>query len=135
MQIIKPIITCMMLNMLSGCATMVQKSATDLLYVNSDPPGAQVRLSAGLKGITPCQFELPRKAKLMVVIEKEGYEQVEVMVQGITTPKRVLISGLGNQIVGAGLLGEMVDDQSGAAFELKPNPIEVKLKPKKEAAK
>ena len=134
MQIIKPIITCMMLNMLSGCATMVQKSATDLLYVNSDPPGAQVRLSTGGKGITPCQFELPRKAKLMVVIEKESYEQVEVMVQGIPTPKRVLISGLGNHIVGAGLLGVMVDDQSGAAFELKPNPIEVKLKPKKEAA-
>ena len=135
MQIVKVIITCMMLNMLSGCATMVQKSATKLLYVNSDPPGAQVTLSTGVKGITPCQFELPGKAKLMVVIEKGSYEQVEVMVQGIPTPKKVLISGLGNQIVGAGLLGEMVDDQSGAAFELKPNPIEVKLKPKKEAAK
>ena len=135
MQIIKPVFICVLLSMVSGCGTIVQQSAIDLLYVKSDPPGAQVTLSTGVKGITPCQFELPRKAKLMVVIEKEGYEQVEVMVQGIPTPKRVLISGLGNQIVGAGLLGEMVDDQSGAAFELKPNPIEVKLKPKKEAAK
>ncbi|SVC39600.1 uncharacterized protein METZ01_LOCUS292454 [marine metagenome] len=135
MQIIKPVFICILLSMVSGCGTIVQQSAIDLLYVKSDPPGAQVTLSTGVKGITPCQFELPRKAKLMVVIEKEGYEQVEVMVQGITTPKRALISGLGNQIVGAGLLGEMVDDQSGAAFELKPNPIEVKLKPKKEAAK
>tara|TARA_B100000678_G_C17956403_1_gene401309 strand:- start:185 stop:592 length:408 start_codon:yes stop_codon:yes gene_type:complete len=135
MQIIKPVFICVLLSMVSGCGTIVQQSAIDLLYVKSDPPGAQVTLSTGVKGITPCQFELPRKAKLMVVIEKEGYEQVEVMVQGITTPKRALISGLGNQIVGAGLLGEMVDDQSGAAFELKPNPIEVKLKPKKEAAK
>ena len=33
MQIVKVIITCMMLNMLSGCATMVQKSATNLLMV------------------------------------------------------------------------------------------------------
>ena len=135
MQIIKPVFICVLLSMVSGCGTIVQQSAIDLLYVKSDPPGAQVTLSTGVKGITPCQFELPRKAKLIVVIEKEGYEQVEVMVQGITTPKRALISGLGNQIVGAGLLGEMVDDQSGAAFELKPNPIEVKLKPKKEAAK
>ena len=132
MQIIKPVFICVLLSMVSGCGTIVQQSAIDLLYVKSDPPGAQVTLSTGVKGITPCQFELPRKAKLMVVIEKEGYEQVEVMVQGITTPKRALISGLGNQIVGAGLLGEMMDDQSGAAFELKPNPIEVKLKPKKE---
>ena len=132
MQIIKPVFICVLLSMVSGCGTIVQQSAIDLLYVKSDPPGAQVRLSTGVKGITPCQFELPRKAKLMVVIEKESYEQVEVMVQGIPTPKRVLISGLGNHIVGTGLLGVMVDDQSGAAFELKPNPIEVKLKPKKE---
>jgi len=132
MQIIKPVFICVLLSMVSGCGTIVQQSAIDLLYVKSDPPGAQVTLSTGVKGITPCQFELPRKAKLMVVIEKEGYEQVEVMVQGIPTPKRVLISGLGNHIVGTGLLGVMVDDQSGAAFELKPNPIEVKLKPKKE---
>ena len=95
---IKPMIVCLLLSVLSGCATMVQKSATDLLYVNSDPPGAQVTLSTGVKGITPCQFALPRKAKLMVVIEKESYEQVEVMVQGIPTPKRVLISGPGTII-------------------------------------
>ena len=95
---IKPMIVCLLLSVLSGCATMVQKSATDLLYVNSDPPGAQVTLSTGVKGITPFQFELPRKAKLMVVIEKESYEQVEVMVQGIPTPKRVLISGPGTII-------------------------------------
>ena len=135
MQIVKVIITCMMLNMLSGCATMIQKSATNLLYVNSDPPGAQVTLSTGVKGVTPCQFELPRKAKLMVVIEKEGYEQVEVVVQGIITPKKFLLSGLGNHLVGANQLGALVDDQTGAAYELKPNPIEVKLKPKKDVAR
>ncbi|MBT3914668.1 MAG: PEGA domain-containing protein [Verrucomicrobia bacterium] len=114
---------------------MVQESATNLLYVNSDPPGAQVTLSTGVKGITPCQFELPGKAKLMVVIEKEGYEQVEVVVQGIITPKKFLLSGLGNHLVGANQLGALVDDQTGAAYELKPNPIEVKLKPKKNVAR
>lgn len=131
---IKTTIVCMLLSVLSGCATMVQKSATNLLYVNSDPPGAQVTLSTGVKGITPCQFELPGKAKLMVVIEKEGYEQVGVVVQGIITPKKFLLSGLGNHLVGANQLGALVDDQTGAAYELKPNPVEVKLKPKKETA-
>ena len=75
---IKPTIVCMLLSVLSGCITVVPEVATDVLSVNSDPPGAQVRLSTGVKGITPCQFALPRKAKLMVVIEKESYEQVEV---------------------------------------------------------
>ena len=70
----------------------------------------------------------------MVVIEKEGYEQVEVVVQGIKTPKKFLLSGLGNLMLGANELGALVDDQTGAAYELKPNPIEVKLKPKKETA-
>ncbi|MDC0309330.1 PEGA domain-containing protein [bacterium] len=114
---------------------MIQKSATNLLYVNSDPPGAQVTLSTGVKGVTPCQFELPRKAKLMVVIEKEGYEQVGVVVQGIIAPKKFLLSGLGNHLVGANQFGALVDDQTGAAYELKPNPIEVKLKPKKDVAR
>lgn len=132
---IKPVILCILISVTSGCATVVQQSATDLLYVKSDPSGAQVTLSTGVKGITPCQFELPRKAKLMVVIEKEGYEQVGVVVQGIITPKKFLLSGLGNHLVGANQLGALVDDQTGAAYELKPNPIEVKLKPKKDVAR
>ena len=131
---IKPMIVCILISVTSGCGTVFQQSAIDLLYVKSDPPGAQVTLSTGVKGITPCQFELPRKAKLMVVIEKEGYEQVEVVVQGIKTPKKFLLSGLGNLMLGANELGALVDDQTGAAYELKPNPIEVKLKPKKETA-
>lgn len=132
---IKPVILCILISVTSGCATVVQQSATDLLYVKSDPSGAQVTLSTGVKGITPCQFELPRKAKLMVVIEKEGYEQVGVVVQGIIAPKKFLLSGLGNHLVGANQLGALVDDQTGAAYELKPNPIEVKLKPKKDVAR
>ena len=132
---IKPVILCILISVTSGCATVAQQSATDLLYVKSDPSGAQVTLSTGVKGITPCQFELPRKAKLMVVIEKEGYEQVGVVVQGIITPKKFLLSGLGNHLVGANQLGALVDDQTGAAYELKPNPIEVKLKPKKDVAR
>ena len=114
---------------------MVQKSATNLLYVNSDPPGAQVTLSTGVKGITPCQFELPGKSKLMVVIEKEGYEQQELFVQGVPTVGRVLMSGLGNSVAGGSVLGRvggLVDDQTDAVFELKPNPIEVKLKRKED---
>ena len=123
---IKTTIVCMLLSVLSGCATMVQKSATNLLYVNSDPPGAQVTLSTGVKGITPCQFELPGKSKLMVVIEKEGYEQQEVFVEAAPTLRSVVLSGLA--------AGGGSPYHREPVYEFKPNPIEVKLKRKKNPA-
>ena len=113
----------MMLNMLSGCATMVQKSATNLLYVNSDPPGAQVTLSTGVKGITPCQFELPGKAKLMVVIEKEGYEQVEVVVQGIITPKKFLSIAIISFLFGIDLVESSVSPSRSSVVLDSPKVI------------
>jgi hypothetical protein len=72
----------------------------------------------------------------MVVISKEGYEQVEVMVQGQPTLKRVM-SNLRGSFFGSsdvGRIGGVAANQVGADFELIPNPIEVKLKPKKETA-
>ena len=133
---IKPMIVCMLLSVLSGCITVVPEVATDVLSVNSDPSGAHVALSTGAEGSTPCQFVLPRSGKLMVVISKEGFEQVEVMVQGKPTLKRVL-SKLTGSFFGpsdVGRIGGVEANQLGADFELKPNPIEVKLKPKKETA-
>lgn len=118
----------MLLSVVSGCITsFVPEVATDVLSVNSNPSGAHVELSTGAEGSTPCQFVLPRSGRLMVVISKEGFEQVEVMVQGKPSLKRVM-----SNLTFNGTLGGV--NQLGADFELVPNPIEVKLKPKKEAA-
>jgi hypothetical protein len=88
---IKPTIVCMLLSVVSGCITsFVPEVATDVLSVNSDPSGADVALSTGAEGSTPCQFVLPRSGKLMVVISKESFEQVEVMVQGKPSLKRMM---------------------------------------------
>ena len=126
MEIIKPVFICVLLSMVSGCGTIVQQSAIDLLYVKSDPPGAQVTLSTGVKGITPCQFELPGKSKLMVVIEKEGYEQQEVFVEAAPTLRSVVLSGVA--------AGGGSPYHREPVYEFKPNPIEVKLKRKKNPA-
>ena len=130
---IKPMIVCLLLSVLSGCITVVPEIATDVLFVNSDPSGAHVALSTGVEGSTPCQFVLPGSGKLMVVISKEGFEQVEVMVQGKPNLKRVM-SNLTFGSPNVSFIGGVKANQLGADFELKPNPIEVKLKPKKEQA-
>tara|TARA_B100000809_G_scaffold236407_1_gene255425 strand:- start:311 stop:721 length:411 start_codon:yes stop_codon:yes gene_type:complete len=131
---IKPTIVCMLLSVVSGCITsFVPEVATDVLSVNSNPSGAHVALSTGAEGSTPCQFVLPRSGKLMVVISKEGFEQVEVMVQGKPSLKRVM-SNLTFGSPNVSFIGGVEASQLGADFELKPNPIEVKLKPKKEQA-
>lgn len=110
----------------TGCAT-ITRGTSDTLVVESDPPGANIRLSNGLTGKTPTSFKLPRKETVVVEIEKDGYEPLSVRV----TPQ---ISGggaagmAGNVLVG-GLVGVVVDPLSGAMNDLKPNPVQVRLVP------
>ena len=110
----------------SGCAT-ITRGTTDTLVVESDPAGADVRLSNGITGKTPTSFKLSRKESLTVDIRKDGYEPLSVRV----TPQ---ISGggaagmAGNVLVG-GLVGVVVDPLSGAMNDLRPNPIQVRLVP------
>jgi len=108
----------------TGCTT-VTRGTKDVLVVESDPSGAQVALSNGLRGQTPASFELPRKNALIVTVSKEGYETVTVNV----TPKVVGAGGAGmagNLILG-GLIGAAVDAGTGAMKDLKPNPVRVTL--------
>lgn len=110
--------------LLSGCAT-VTRGTKDTLVVESDPAGADVRLSTGQTGKTPTSFKLSRKDTVLVTISREGYETVNV-----TVNSQVVGSGAagmaGNVLVG-GLIGVGVDAWSGATKSLKPNPVTVKL--------
>lgn len=115
---------CLVACLTTGCAT-ITRGSNDTLVVESDPAGADVKLSTGMTGKTPATFKLPRKEALVVEIQKAGYESVQVNV----TPQ---IAGggsaamAGNVLLG-GLIGVAVDAGSGAMNDLKPNPISVKL--------
>ena len=108
----------------SGCAT-ITRGSKDTLVIETDPPGADIKLSNGRIGKTPAAFKLPRRESLVVQITKAGYEPVSVNV----VPQ---ISGAGgagmagNVLVG-GIIGAAVDAGSGAMNDLKPNPIDIKL--------
>jgi hypothetical protein len=101
--------------------------------VESDPVGADVRLSTGGIGKTPTSFQLPRKKTLEVYIEKEGYEPLTVHVSSQISGSGA-VGMAGNVLIG-GLVGVGVDTWTGASKDLRPNPIKVTLVPLKKEAK
>lgn len=108
----------------TGCAT-ITRGSSDTLVIESDPPGADVKLSNGLAGKTPVSFKLSRKDAVVVELQKTGYEPVKVNVQ----PQISGAGGVGmagNVLLG-GIVGAAVDVGTGAMNDLKPNPIQVRL--------
>ena len=110
----------------SGCAS-ITRGTKDTLVIESDPLGADVTLSNGLKGKTPATFKLPRKEAVVVKIEREGYEPVEVQV--IPQVVGAGAAGMAGNVLVGGLIGVAVDASTGSMKDLKPNPVSVKLVP------
>ncbi|WP_062562408.1 hypothetical protein [Paracoccus aminovorans] len=110
---------------LAGCAT-ITRGTKDVLVVNSNPQGAQVKLSNGETCAgTPCTFKLPRKSELNVVVSKDRCQP-----QQIRVTNRVAGGGgaaMAGNVVFGGIIGAGVDAGSGAMLELVPNPVEVSL--------
>lgn len=109
-----------------GCAT-ITRGTTQALVVESDPPGADVELSNGLRGRTPASFTVKRKENLVVKIKKEGFEPAEATVSS-TIGDGGGTATAGNILFG-GLIGLAVDGNNGSNRTLRPNPVSVKLMP------
>lgn len=109
---------------LSGCAT-VTRGTEEALVIESEPSGAQVKLSNGMTGTTPTSFKVKRKDNLIVTVSKKGYETASINVTS-----QVAGAGgaamAGNVLVG-GIIGAAVDASTGAMNELKPNPVKITL--------
>jgi len=124
-----PFIACLFsigLLALTGCAT-ITRGTTDVLVVNTDPPGAQVEISGEHACTSPCSVELKRKHDYHVKISKTGYEPVETDVMAQVTGAGA--AGMAGNVLIGGLIGVGVDAMTGARKSLKPNPVEVHLVP------
>ncbi|MBA4138799.1 MAG: hypothetical protein C0518_15950 [Opitutus sp.] len=108
----------------SGCAT-VTRGTKDTLVIETDPAGADVRLSSGQSGKTPTSFKLSRKEAVVVTISRDGYETVTVNVNSQVVGAGA--AGMAGNVLVGGLIGVGVDALSGATKSLKPNPVTVKL--------
>lgn len=108
-----------------GCATVV-RGGSETIAIQTDPPGAEVKLSTGQYGVTPFEAEIKRKGTVFVTITKEGYKEVST----------ALISSIDGASLGVGttanliflpIVNDIVDYNTGANYSHKPNPLIVKL--------
>jgi hypothetical protein len=76
---------------------------TDVLRIESEPPGADARTSQGQTCRTPCELTVPTDGDLAVTVQMTGY-------QPQTTPVSVT-------------------NKSGGDSRLQPNPLYVELQP------
>jgi outer membrane protein assembly factor BamE (lipoprotein component of BamABCDE complex) len=111
---------------LTGCAT-ITRGTTEVLVVNTDPPGAQVQISDGHQCSSPCSVELKRKHDYHVKIVKAGYEPIETDVKSQIVGAGA--AGMAGNVLVGGLIGVGVDAYTGATKGLKPNPLTVNLAP------
>jgi len=111
----------------AACATVTRGSTQDFT-VQSDPDGAAVKTTAGDSCVaTPCTFKMSRKAEFDVTVTKAGYKPATAHVTHQIS-KGGGTAMVGNVVAG-GLIGVGVDAVTGAANDLRPNPLVVKLEP------
>ncbi len=104
---------------LTGCATMIN-GVNQSLEFQSFPSGAGVELASGETCETPCSFELRRGNATMAIFSLDGYDPATVYVQSRSG------GGASNSIFN-GVIGGVVDASTGAANDLYPSPVYVRL--------
>lgn len=120
------LVACMALST-AACAT-VTRGTSQAWTVQTEPSGATVRTSAGFAcDATPCTWKMSRKSDFQVTISKAGYKTVQTQViHQMSGGGGAALAG--NVLVG-GIIGIGIDAATGAAMELKPNPLIIKLEP------
>jgi hypothetical protein len=120
------VVAAALLMLLTSCATVVRGTKHNV-RIESNPAGATIHLSTGVKGVTPATFELPRKDPVVVDFQKDGYEPMSVTLVPMRS-KSGSIAGAGNALIG-GAIGGAIDGGTGATLDLRPNPLIVTLRP------
>ncbi|MBW3617232.1 MAG: translation initiation factor 2 [Proteobacteria bacterium] len=112
---------------LGACATITRGTSTNW-QVQTDPVGASVATSHGYNcPSTPCSIRMPRKSQFTATIAKPGYKTVEANI--INRLSRGGGTGMAGNVLLGGPLGVGVDAVSGAALDLRPNPLVITMEP------
>lgn len=114
---------------LAGCAT-ITRGTDDVLVVQSVPAGAQVKMSNSMScNSTPCNFKVPRKSELNVLVTKEGCKPQTIRVTNVTASGGG--AAMAGNVIAGGVVGIVVDGSSGATQDLSPNPVVARLECRK----
>jgi len=110
----------------TGCATIVKGTHQDV-PISSEPSGASVLVDGVRQGSTPTNLRLSRKQSHVVTLEMEGYEAENV------TLKPSMGGAVAGNIIAGGLIGWGVDASTGAQYNLHPESVSARLRPKTQA--
>jgi hypothetical protein len=117
----------------TSCAT-ITRGSHDKLTVLSEPSRANVVISSGEQGVTPTKFVKSRWDNFTVTVSKAGYIPQTVKVESkVSATGGTAMAGNVGFIVGWPI-GLAVDSVSGAYNSLYPNPVSVRLVPRRKSA-
>ncbi len=112
---------------LAACATITRGSDEPVQFV-SEPPGAEVRTTVGLGcPATPCTLQIPRKDQFVATFDLPGHRSEQVMVT--TRMSGGGTAGLAGNAIFGGIIGVVVDANTGASMDHSPNPVVARLEP------
>lgn len=123
------------ISLIAGCATVMNGSSTQDVFVTSRPSGAIVTTTSGKRIKTPDIFKLPRTNSTILTARLSGYENAE---QKIKSELSLWIFGNG---AGGALIGTafnfmpvialtIVDFTTGSLGVLSPAEVHFELVPK-----
>jgi len=112
----------------SGCAT-VARGGGETLLVQSEPSGAEVKLSTGQAGITPFSTPIKRKeGTIFVTVSKKGYKELKTAVIPSIDGGSLGLGTVANLLF-LPIVNDIVDYNTKANYSHKPNPLMVTLIP------
>ena len=110
----------------SGCAT-ITRGTTEAFVIETQPVGAEAKLSNGLYCTTPCSLKVKRRGDFVVTLTKDGYETATASITSSVDSGGA--AGMAGNVVLGGIIGAGVDAGTGAMHSHKPNPLVVELVP------
>ena len=108
---------------MSGCATVL-KGTHQEIPVASEPSNASVLVDGVRQGNTPTKLNLARKGNYVVTLALADHETESI------TINRSMGGAVAGNIVAGGLIGWGVDAGTGAQYNLNPNSINIRLRPR-----
>lgn len=111
----------LIITVLTGCATIMNKSSYQKVNVNSSATESEIFVDGMSKGTAPQILKLKRGKIYLIEIKKPGYETYR-----ISTSNSITGWFWGNIICG-GLIGMVIDLATGNAYEIEPEYINALL--------
>lgn len=108
---------------LGGCQTMTH-GTTQMVTINTDPPGAKASVVGQPEQVTPAVFNLSRTRNTFVTLTMEGYKPRRVPIKAQLLPERVTPKGEFMSVIGS-----VVDTAAGGGWELTPGELTIVMEP------